>query len=63
MEKSLLYCFFMTRNLARINYFAVMVTVMQFLQFFFYKSQIKYLTKVFTKEEKVLMTFLLPTFS
>ena len=35
-EKSLMtfYCFLMAQNLVRLNYFAVMGTVMQLLQFF-----------------------------
>ena len=48
--------------MVRIFYFVVMVTVMQFLQFFFYESQVKELRKAFTKDKKnfkVLMTFLL----
>ena len=45
-------------NLVRIHYFAVMVTVMQFLQFF---TDIKkyFLKKAFTIEKKVQITFLL----
>ena len=37
MKKSLItfYCFLMTSNIERIHYFVVMVTVMQFSQFFF----------------------------
>ena len=38
--------------MVRIHYFVVMVTVMQFSQFFFYESQIKELRKAFTKEIK-----------
>ena len=39
--------------MVRIHYFAVMVTVMQFSQFFFfYESQIEELRKAFTKEKK-----------
>ena len=34
--------------MVKINYFAVMVTVMQFLQFL-YESEAKYLNKAFTK--------------
>ena len=48
--------------MVRIHYFVEMITVMQFLQFFFYESQVKELRKAFTKEKKnfkVLMTFLL----
>ena len=48
--------------MVRINYFAVMVTVMQFSQFFILESQVEELRKAFTKEKKsikVLMTLLL----
>ena len=38
--------------MARIHDFAVMVTVMQFLQFFFLKSQVEELRKALTKEKK-----------
>ena len=47
--------------MVRINYFAVMVTVMQFSQFFFYESQVEELRKAFKKEKKntkVLMSFI-----
>ena len=33
--------------MVRINYFAVMVTVMQFSQFFFYESQVEELRKAY----------------
>ena len=42
----------MTQNLVRVHYFAVMVTGMQFLQFFFYESQVEYLIKALIKERK-----------
>ena len=48
--------------MVRIHYFAVMVTVMQFSQFFFYESLVEELRKAFTKEKKdikVTMTLLL----
>ena len=48
--------------MVRIHYFFVMVTVMQFSQFFFYESQLKELRKAFKKEKKnfkLLLTFLL----
>ena len=32
-------------------YFAVMVTDMQFLQFFFYESKVEYLRKGFTRKK------------
>ena len=37
-------------------YFARMVTGMQFLQFFFYETQVEYLREAFTKGKKVLKT-------
>ena len=37
--------------MVRIHYFAVMVTVMQFSQFFFYESQVQELRKAFTKKK------------
>ena len=40
---------FYDQSMVRILYFAVMVTVLQFLQFFFYGSKVKYLRKAFTK--------------
>jgi hypothetical protein len=40
--------------MARIHYFVVMVTVMQFSHFFFYETQVKELRKAFTKEKKTL---------
>ena len=39
--------------MVRIHYFVVMVTVMQFSQFFFYETQVKELRKAFTKEKKI----------
>ena len=49
--------------MVRIHYFAVMVTIMKFSQFF-YKSSVEELTKAFTNEEKnaidFFITFLWP---
>ena len=38
--------------MVRIHHFAVMDSVMQFSQFFFYELQVEELRKAFTKEKK-----------
>jgi hypothetical protein len=64
MKKSLITFLLLFNDLkyGKNSLFVEMITVMQFLQFFFYESQVKELRKAFTKEKnnfKVLMTVLL----